>query len=175
MVSTRRAVDLTAATPKVRHGIGQALLARPMCEGLRVVALGRTFKTMEQHQQWLMRLRGVRGEVQVNEVRIRACPALSRERGLGQSMALRIQSRPNRLELAAGQPSGGAVIHGLSATSSAHPTALAFHALCRGWHGAPPCASLARSCDTRWWQSRRPPEVLPASSLRSFRSRCARC
>jgi hypothetical protein len=53
---------------------------------------------------------------------------------------------------------------------SAH--VLHFAGVCRGWHGAPPGASPARSCGRRWWRSPRPRGAPRASGHRCVPARC---
>ena len=111
VVGTRRAVQLARAAAKVRHGKTQPVRARPTGKRLGVVAARRAFQAVEQHQQRPGRLIVVRRlqPIHIDKVAVGRVPALAPPGDGRAHHAPRVQRRPDGLQLAAGQPGGGAV------------------------------------------------------------------
>ena len=155
VVGARAAVELARAAAEMRHRHLPAGALRPAGEGLGVVALRRTFQSVEQHQQ----RRAGRGAfvevVDVDEVVVGRDPALAApaRHGAGLGCVTRQLGRPDRLRVAAGQPPGRLeLLHqrapgrrAVSAAPRAPRRPRSTRAPCRGWHGGPPCASPGRS------------------------------
>ena len=66
---------------------------------------------MKEHKLRRIWFCGMLREIHVNEIIIRAGPTLAFKARLGRFVPTRIQRRPDGLQLAARQPSGGAVFH----------------------------------------------------------------
>src|SRR5690606_29242721 len=108
VVGARRAVDLARAAAKVRHGIGQPLLARPARKCARVMTMRGALKAVEQHEQGL-RTRCIL-EVDVDEIAVRRVPALASIARRYVSHAASDKGRPDRLRVAAWQPERSAIV-----------------------------------------------------------------
>ena len=114
VVGTWRAVDLTTAAAKVRHGIGQALLAREVGKGFGIVAARAAFQAVEQHKQALSGLgrRSVGCQpVDVDEIAVRAVPAFASVLGSRTMHAPRVEGWPDGLKMAPREPGRRAVLH----------------------------------------------------------------
>jgi hypothetical protein len=102
VVGPWREIQLARATAKVRHHETPAVVTRPVREGLGVVAARRTFEAVEQHEQRRVAVFAL--PIHVDEIGVGRGPAFA---PVGRRLAgetLREQRRPDRLGVAADQP-----------------------------------------------------------------------
>ena len=86
-----------------------------------------------------------REPVDVDKIAVRRVPSLAPVSRVRAEEALGVQRRPDRLQVAAGQPPRRLVIAHFSGGFAARPRLPGSRSACRGSRGARPCASPARS------------------------------
>ncbi len=111
VVGARRQVGLARAAAKMRHRVGPAGAARPVGEGQRIAAARGALEPVQQHQQRRACIGGVE-EVDVDEIAVGGGPALAPVVQGGAGVRAAQQRRPDRLQVAAGQPRRRAVRRG---------------------------------------------------------------
>ena len=161
VVGARCPVQFPGTAAKMRYRARPATTLRHIGKGLGVMAARRAFQPVKHDQQRLVRTaRGaIDQKVHVDEILVRRSPAGARELRLAAFVTGGTQRCPDGLQIATGQPPGRFIVHlghrclsTINAALAARQRLPAFRAVCQGWHGGRPCASPARSCDTRWWR-----------------------
>ena len=113
VVGARAAIELAAAASEVRHHEGQPARPRHAGESLGIVAARGAFESVEQHQQRRAGRGAGHQPVEVEKISIRRVQPLAAPRGAVKDRTSSLQGRPDGLQIAAGQPPGCRVVHGV--------------------------------------------------------------